>query len=53
MSDISDPLRAALGAGYVLEREAGAGGMAIVCQAHDVTLSEAKGDLPPMTTAPP
>ncbi|MDQ3138564.1 MAG: serine/threonine protein kinase, partial [Gemmatimonadota bacterium] len=36
MSDISDRLRAALSARYVLEHEAGAGGMAIVYRAHDV-----------------
>jgi eukaryotic-like serine/threonine-protein kinase len=36
MSEILDRLRGALGARYVLEREAGAGGMAIVYRAHDV-----------------
>jgi serine/threonine protein kinase len=36
MSDIFDRLSAALGARYVLEREAGAGGMAIVYLARDL-----------------
>ena len=36
MTEILDRLRAALGARYVLEGEAGAGGMAIVYRAHDV-----------------